>query len=228
MDLFLIRHGQSANNVLKDVTLRDQDPELTELGYRQAEKLAEFLAGGGHFEPTERPFFDRLYCSPMVRAMLTARPVGEALGLVPEVWIDIHEVGGIYLDHGPERGIMGYPGQTRAEMAARFPGYTLPAEVGEGGWWTEGMESFHAGQGRAIGVAAALRARAASDERIALVSHGGFMSCLLQALGRQLPADGFYYEHGNTAVSRLELSGDGTTVVRYLNRLEHLPEGWLS
>jgi len=232
MDLFLIRHGQSANNALEDVTLRDRDPELTELGCQQAERLAVFLHDGGHLEPAERrenrPLFDCLYCSSMLRAMLTARPVGKALNLTPEVWIDIHEMGGIYLDHGPDRGIVGYSGQMRVEMGARFPEYALPEEVGEDGWWTGGMESFPAGQGRAIGVAAELRKRAAEEGRIALVTHGGFMSCLLQALGRQLPAEGIYYDHGNTAISRLELRDGGTTVVRYLNRLEHLPEELLS
>lgn len=232
MELFLIRHGQSANNALGDVKRRDKDPELTELGEEQAEHLSAYLAAGGHLSPGERvegrPLFDRLYCSPMIRAMRTAVPLGKKLGITPEVWVDIHEMGGIYLDHGGERGTVGYPGQTRGEMAARFPGYALPDEVGEDGWWAGGMESFHVGQGRAIGVAAALRERAAENERIALVSHGGFGSCLLQALGRQLPAEGVYYDHGNTAISRLELRDGGVTVMRYLNRLDHLPEELLS
>jgi len=227
MELFLIRHGQSANNVLEDVSLRDKDPALTELGQRQAVQVAEFLATGGHKETHQprkgSPFFDHLYCSPMLRAMQTAEPIREALGLNPEVWVDIHEMGGIYLDHGKERGVIAYPGQTRGEMGKRFPGYRLPEEVGEDGWWKEdGMESFPAGQGRAIGVASALKERADGDERICLVSHGGFMSCLLQALGRQLPAEGFYYEHANTAITHLRLSADGFVTLLCGNRVDHL------
>ena len=57
------------------------------------------------------------------------------LDLAPEIWVDIHENGGIYLDHGDERGKVGYPGQTRAEIAARFPTIIAPKEVGENGWW---------------------------------------------------------------------------------------------
>jgi len=99
----------------------------------------------------------------------------------------------------------------------------LPEEVGEDGWWKEdGMESFPAGQGRAIGVASALKERADGDERICLVSHGGFMSCLLQALGRQLPAEGFYYEHANTAITHLRLSADGFVTLLCGNRVDHL------
>ena len=232
MELFLIRHGQSANNALGDVKGRDKDPELTELGEKQAEHLATHLAAGEHLSSGERmedrPLFDRLYCSPMIRAMWTAAPVGKKLGIVPKVWVDIHEMGGIYLDHGGERGTVGYPGQTRGEMASRFPGYALPDEVGEGGWWRGGMESFHAGQGRAIGVAGVLRERAAEEIRIGLVSHGGFGSCLLQALGRQLPADGFYYEQNNTAITRVSFLADGLIILRYLNRVDHLPEELLS
>jgi len=233
MELFLIRHGQSANNALGDVSLRDKDPELTELGVRQAERVAAFLAAGGHDDPRLRregdPFFDHLYCSPMLRAMQTAAPIGRALEVTPEVWVDIHEMGGIYLDHGEERGVIGYPGMTREEMGERFPGYLLPEGVGEDGWWKEdGMESFHAGQSRAIGAASILKERADEDERIGLVSHGGFLSCLLQALGRQLPAEGFYYEHGNTAITRLRLGADGTVVLLFSNRLDHLSGDLLS
>jgi 2,3-bisphosphoglycerate-dependent phosphoglycerate mutase len=233
MELFLIRHGQSANNVLEDVSLRDKDPELTELGQRQAARVAEFLVAGGHKDPHPRreglPFFDHLYCSPMLRAMQTAEPIGRGLGIDPEIWVDIHEMGGIYLDHGEERGVIAYPGQTRGEMGERFPGYRLPEGVGEDGWWKgDGMESFAAGQGRAIGVASALKERAGSDERICLVSHGGYMSCLLQALGRQLPAEGFYYEHGNTAITRLCLSADGFVTLFFSNRVDHLSERELS
>lgn len=233
MELIFIRHGQSANNVLKDVSLRDKDPELTELGHRQAERVAEFLAAGGHKEWPEhlegQPFFDRLYCSPMLRAMQTVDPIGRALGIDPEVWVDIHEMGGIYLDHGEERGVIAYSGQTRGEMSEKFPGYRLPEEVEEDGWWKgNGMESFAAGQGRAIGVASALKEKADGDERICLVTHGGFMSCLLQALGRQLPAEGYYYEHANTAITHLRLSADGGVTLLFSNRVDHLTEAELS
>ena len=43
--LFFIRHGQSTNNALADPTQRVQDPELTELGQIQAERVAEYLSG---------------------------------------------------------------------------------------------------------------------------------------------------------------------------------------
>src|SRR3954462_6325364 len=99
MELFLIRHGESTNNVLMDQTQRVADPLLTLLGERQAERVAAHLTAGAHLHSRDhrRPL-DRIYCSAMLRAMQTADAIGQKLGVAPELWLDIHEVGGIYLD----------------------------------------------------------------------------------------------------------------------------------
>lgn len=231
MELFLIRHGESTNNSLEMVlgenylNGRSQDPELTEKGERQAACAAAFLAGGGHLHPAERatgrPFLDQLYCSAMIRALHTAQLIGKALGLRPQVWLDIHEVGGIYLDQGEEQ--VGFPGQTRSQLLERFPEAALPSQLTEAGWWNRGFEEPHQGQGRAIGVAQELRRRAGESRRIGLVSHGDFMNNLLKALGDQLPWPGGYYEHVNTGITRIDLPPAGRMVVKYLNRADHLP-----
>ncbi|HLV36213.1 MAG TPA: histidine phosphatase family protein, partial [Spirillospora sp.] len=46
MEVYLIRHGQSVNNALGSPAGRSHDPELTEIGFRQAEILAAHLADG--------------------------------------------------------------------------------------------------------------------------------------------------------------------------------------
>lgn len=232
MELFLIRHGESRNNLLEALAggdpapQRHQDPELTEKGERQAACAAEFLAKGGHLGAAERqegrPFLDQLYCSPMIRALHTAQFMGQALRLLPELWVEIHEVGGIYLDQGDEK--VGYPGQKRSQILQRFPGYGLPPQLTEQGWWKGGFEEPHQGQGRAIGVAQILRRRSGERCRIGLVSHGDFMSNLLKALADQLPGPGLYYEHRNTGITRLDFSPEGRVVVKYLDRVDHLPE----
>ena len=227
MDLFLIRHGESANNALTDISQRVADPELTAKGRVQAERVAAYIAEGLHLAPAEReedrPFFDRLYCSAMIRALHTAQAIGQAMESAPEIWVATHEMGGIYLDHGGERGTVGYPGLTRAEIAARFPTSIPSAEVGEDGWWDAGMETEEQAQRRAINVAADLLARAGEETRVGLVTHGGFISLLLSALDNQA-IDDSYYGHENTAISRVALASNGTTVVKYVNRTEHLPD----
>ena len=226
MDLFLIRHGESYNNALKDGSQRVSDPPLTALGEEQARRVASHLAGGGHLDPAERdgrPAFDSLYCSAMRRALQTAQPIAAALGTAPEVWIDIHEVGGIWL-----AGQGDLHGMTRSEIERGFPGVAVPDGIGEEGWWLGGQETKPAARGRAIAVAQELKERARpgaetgeSSERLAIVTHGDFMSGLVKALTDQLPSPGLSYSHQNTAITRFHLGPDGC-VVRYLNRCEHL------
>ena len=234
MELFIIRHGQSQNNALEGANERVEDPALTPVGEQQAECVAAYLAEGQHLFPAERgngrPLLDHLYTSAMLRTMHTAQPIGKALGMAPEVWIDVHEWGGIYLEHDDERGIVGYPGMGRSAIEARFSGYILPEGIGEQGWWDpqKGQEQVHAAHGRAIGVANALCARAAEDCRIGMVSHGGFIGSLLKALFHLLPSGHVGLDHQNTAITRLAFVADGGLSMDYMNRTEHLTDELLT
>src|SRR5215213_7908064 len=97
MQLYFIRHGQSANNALWDNTGgskgRSEDPELTEVSRRQAALLAQYLSENGN-----RFGFTHLYTSLMIRSVETAIAVGQSLNLPVHAWEDIHESGGIYQD----------------------------------------------------------------------------------------------------------------------------------
>lgn len=233
MEVYLIRHGQSQNNVLESALpgspaaqgSRHQDPELTAKGEHQAQRVAGFIAQGGHLYPddrqVERPMLDQLYCSPMIRALHTAQFIGRALGLRPEVWVDTHEMGGIYLDQ--DGGKVGFPGQRRSQIQARFPEAQLPPQVTEEGWWEGGFEDVHQAQGRAIGVALQLRRMRGRGGRIGVVSHGDFLDGLLKALENRLPGADTYWEHRNTGITRLDFEPGGRMVLKYLNRIEHLP-----
>ncbi|MDI7277228.1 MAG: histidine phosphatase family protein [Anaerolineae bacterium] len=230
MYLYLIRHAQSTNNALAEPSERVCDPPLTELGHRQAERLARFLASrrerlrdDAGRERLRGYRFGRLLCSPMCRSLQTAQHLAKALGLAPEVWVPLHERGGVYLNHGGERGIVGYPGKSREEMLAEFPGCVLPEEVTPQGWWFGGREDTVECYSRAQRVAQTLRGWAANAECVALLSHGGFLDALLKALLDTPADDSHFYAHSNTGVSRLDLYVDGGVALRYLNRLEHLP-----
>ena len=70
MELLLIRHALPIRVEGEEGTAAD--PELAELGHKQAQALADYLSG-------EK--IDVLYVSPMRRALETAAPVSERLGL---------------------------------------------------------------------------------------------------------------------------------------------------
>lgn len=238
MEFYIIRHAQSYNNALPDQRDRVADPPLTDLGHEQAAAVAQHLAAGANFELVsdtaiaeathleERHGYNltRLYCSPMHRSLQTAKAIADVTGLTPEVWRDIHEHGGIYLEHTDERGITGYPGMTRPEIEAQFPGFVLDDSLTDTGWWTSGMEDITTAYGRAVRVAEQLHIMAADQpgERVAIVSHGTFIDALIKALFNQLPGRRLWYAHYNTAITRIDFRPSGRLLVRYINRVDHL------
>ena len=241
MDIFLIRHGQSATNALENIRDRLLDPPLTELGQDQAEILAQHLAKGtthdvitsanmGTAKPQVRQGYGitSLYCSPMYRSLQTALPVAQALGLTPELWIDIHERGGMWLNRGEPEGIVGYPGRTNSEIAAEFPGYKLAPGITDRGWWTGGYEDAAGCAARAIRVSSDLLDRAQTEGRVAIITHGNFMDVLLKALLGQLPGDHIHYRHHNTAITRISVAEGSPIDIQSLNQIDHLPPDLVS
>lgn len=80
MDLYIIRHGESQGNVGHDV----ENPELTELGRKQAELLALRL---------RNIRFDAILSSPLKRAVQTASPLSELRNTPITVMDSLYEVG---------------------------------------------------------------------------------------------------------------------------------------
>ena len=74
MELILIRHGLPEKVINQDGT--PADPPLSKEGLKQAELVAAWL---------EREQIDRLYSSPMNRAMQTAEPLAKSKGLEIEL-----------------------------------------------------------------------------------------------------------------------------------------------
>ena len=133
MDVLLIRHAESANNALwaRDpdafTSSRTHDPPLTDLGFEQADLLARHLAERG-------ARIDRLVASPMLRAIQTARPLAAALGLELEVWVEVHERGGIYVgDPATGEGFVAHPGLSRSAIDELVPGARLPDAIDDDG-----------------------------------------------------------------------------------------------
>jgi broad specificity phosphatase PhoE len=250
MRLLLIRHAQSGNNAVADAShgdystfmaTRSPDPALTPAGERQAELLATYVAAmdDGIDAIHERMSsylrlhpVTRLYVSPMLRALQTAQPLAAALELAPEVWVDIHEHGGIFTGSKEAGNVLGYPGLTCAAIAARFPTYTTGAGIDDRGWWRGGYEELEECDARAGRVAHTLRTWAGQqpDATIALVTHGTFLNSLLHALLTLPPSaqDRVYFSHLNTALTRIDFLQDGGLAMRYHNRITHLPVEYLT
>jgi len=234
MELFIIRHGQSGNNALANIRDRSVDPPLTDLGERQAEMLGEYVARGENqelsrettgntkYELRQGLGITSLFTSPMYRSLQTVQPVSRASGLAPRIWVDIHEEGGMFLNHGGDEGLVGYPGRTRSEILAEFPDYVLPTSFDETGWWNKDHEDPASLLVRATKVSEQLREMAKTEDRVAIITHGAFMNALLNAIFGQISEGNMYYRHHNTAISRFYMDGDGRFEVLYLNSTVHL------
>ncbi|HKJ52331.1 MAG TPA: histidine phosphatase family protein [Gammaproteobacteria bacterium] len=239
--LYLIRHAQSTNNQTWDGTPnhpgRESDPDITEIGHRQAQTLARHLAHP-EAEPRQIPFasveradfrLSHVYCSLMTRSIVTAGYVAEACGLKLEALPDIFEQHGIY--HVNERGVCeGLPGPGRAYFEQRFPQLTLPESIDGEGWWNRPYEEEDAFVERVDRVVDEIGRRlAGNDERVAMISHGDFIDQFVNALMSVGRHRHNYDNHWvanwtfhNTSITRIDFV-DGAHNVVYLNRLDHLP-----
>jgi alpha-ribazole phosphatase len=182
--LVLIRHTEPHEEVhgrCYGVT----DCELSDAGSIHARELGKAFAGRT---------FDVLYSSPLRRALATAAPLGQALGLEPIPLHDLHEI-----DCGELEGL------TWDEVAARFPEIFA---------WNKVPVGFHFPGGESY-AALAERARRAIDTirdrhdggTIAVVAHGGVIRSVLIAVLGMPEADLF----------RISLSYGGISVVDWLD-----------
>jgi len=241
MKLYLVRHAQSANNVLWNgndhVEGRAPDPEITEAGHQQAEMLGQHLAHP-QSEPRQHPFkaaggtnygLTHVYCSLMTRAILTAEYIASACNLGLHALPDIFEKNGIY-DYYESGEMRGLPGPDRDYFEQRFPGLGLPGDLNSKGWWNRPAENHEEFLQRMKSVVTNIRHRHAdSEDCIAMVAHGDFIDQFINEL-MAVPRHHNNYQGDwvanwtfhNTSISRIDFDGEGHTVV-YLNRIDHLP-----
>lgn len=237
MYLYLVRHGQSENNLLWDRTKSDKgrsdDPALTDIGRRQVEYVAQFLARP--LPPGMSPSFDlqnvhgvgvtHVYASLMIRALGTAGPIARACGAPFMAMEDLHEAGGIYLTDEETGEYILRPGQKRAYFQEHFPDCELPECVTEEGWWNRPFETPDLYRPRAERVLDKLWARHGhTDDRVVVVTHGAFYNYLLAVilkLPESVTTDYWFVMH-NVAVTRIDFIEE-RMIVAYTNRVDFLP-----
>lgn len=127
--LYLVRHGESANNALPDAQ-RVNDPALTKLGMAQAEKLGQRF----HQHVASGNEIDLILTSPFLRTMQTIRPTAKALNMHPEIRSQIYEAGGCFDGYRPGE-LTGQPGMTDREISAQFPEMQIPPDINHEGWY---------------------------------------------------------------------------------------------
>jgi 2,3-bisphosphoglycerate-dependent phosphoglycerate mutase len=240
MQLYFIRHGQSANNLLYERSGsgdgRESDPELTDYGRRQAKLLAQFLVAERSATPAVRDAWPQnidgyhlthIYASPMIRAMDTAAPIAQAFGITPQVWPDLHEVGGMWNNHPKNDERIGEAGPPRAFFEKRYPQFTLPDSFDDNGWWNKPHERFEESIERAKRVWQRLHTlHGDTADRVAFVSHGMFYNALMAVLLEMPLPPKIWFLINNTALTRIDfgLSEWGDTMrLAYQNRVDFLP-----
>lgn len=220
MELLLIRHAQSENNA-KPEPERIEDPGITPLGVRQAERLAEAFADWE---------VEHLVSSAFRRALLTAEPLRRRTGRRLQVWRGLHEVGGCYAGH-ELNGRIGRPGLNAEQVLAEFPETDFHEAIPETGWWSSRpYESEQQARARAAEQAALLLERFRDAKRVACVIHADFKALMLEQL---LGMDWKQYEQHslvNTGVTWLDVGySPGLRVtVRHFNHTPHLDDRQLS
>jgi len=209
--LYLVRHGESANNALPEHQ-RVADPNLTKLGRKQSLRLAS------HYSDFDR--IDEVIVSPFRRTLQTAQPLLESRRLRATIWTDIYEVGGCFGGYGAN--ISGQPGMTDDEIRSEFPEFDVPADIDKRGWYkSEPFETWDMAIPRARTQAKKLRDRFESTEKVVFCFiHADFKQLLLQHL---VPEQSEYHNGGitNSSVTHIHFSDGSGSVIDYCNT-EHL------
>ena len=239
MRIYIIRHGLRAD--FEPDYDGGSNPPLGKIGHRQAEHLAEFMAGEG---------IDGLYSSCMLRALQTAAPLHQKIGGDWNVWpvfceTDIRAWDARRQDDPdvaaraaawPTGESVPVPTPEEVEaregnyyllssLAKRFPGVKLTQPLRwPDAWWTS-LEGGCRETGYArleLGIRALL-SRHNDDDRVAVVGHGNSGDMLLRILMDfpREPLRRFWTD--NACVSRVDIDENGQRRLMYTNSTDHLP-----
>ena len=190
MELLLIRHALPIRIEGPEGTAAD--PELDALGHEQAQALAEYLSA---------EHIDALYVSPMRRAVQTAEPVAQRLGLEP-----------IYDDELAEFDRQSHfyipIEELKEEKDERWD------DLISGRWGADG--EVDPATFKAVVVEAVERVIAANrGKTVAVVCHGGVINAYYaDMLGLEFP---MFFEPAYTSISRVLASSAGHRQVKSIN-----------
>lgn len=187
MLIYLIRHGQSFNTHHSLDEPHPVNPPLTPIGQREAGLVGKRLA---LLQP------QRLFVSPMLRTIETARLITKSVALRIEVRAKIFEF----------RATRGYFCVGAKGLRERFPDLVLPSDLHEGEW-EYGNEPLESAAARADELLLWLAELARSDnppDRVAVVSHGAFIRTTVGRILGARPDQMWRVLIDNTSLTTLE------------------------
>ncbi len=199
MELYLVRHGQSAGNC----GAADVDPPLTPLGQMQAAALGEALSDIR---------FDLIVSSPLIRAVETAAAVAERQKTAPTVLIDP-----LFAECSTPGDFAQSPARIRALLPnAGFAALSLAPYAGEQARANACIDALFSYAYK----------NPEPPENMLIVAHGTFNAMLICGLlGAELKK-GVIVSQGNACLNRFSFFTDnGENRIRLvsLNDLHHLP-----
>ncbi|HEX2349990.1 MAG TPA: histidine phosphatase family protein [Ktedonobacterales bacterium] len=207
-EIYFVRHGDALPGQ-DEVVLGDYDAQaLSELGRRQAQALAARMA---LYKPTA------IYSSPVGRAVQTARPTADALGLTIAIDDDLREV-----ELGAIGGDLNITDPAEVSKLLRRRLREIAEIAVTGGQWSAipGSETTAHLRARITGAVARIHQRH-PGERVAIFSHGGAINAFFADLLR-LDRD-YFFPAANTSVSVARVQGQRRLLMA-LNDISHLRE----
>lgn len=203
VNFIIIRHGCSVTNRDKKFT-GSMDVPLTELGYDQAKRTAEYVFKNFNV--------DRIYSSDLSRAVDTAKPIADVFELP------------IITDEKLREIDVGYwQGKSHEEVKALYSESYNLYMTQTGHFHFDGGESFDQVKKRAVSVFEDI-AKQNEGKTVVIVTHGGFIRALYCAWYDVKPQDTKYVSLvGNTSVSIAEYK-DGKGEFSLLGSDAHLED----
>ncbi len=185
MHLLIIRHGECLGQCDPSY-YSDPDSPLSPRGEQQARRVAQRLRA---------EHVTHILSSPLVRSLETASIIAETIEIESiNVWPELREGWG-------DR----HRGSRRAELQRRFPRALLPLSITDEGWDHGGDTNYAMFVMRAERVLHEIKQQFGPDDRVAIITHGGFANYLLHAILHIAPTTPQWFELANCAISDIRL-----------------------
>ena len=197
MKLLIIRHGESEADIL-NVHEGRADFNLTDKGHSQAQAMADYVS--------KNYCIDKIYASPLKRAVQTATHLSEATAIPVTTDENLMEF---------NNGLIA--GLSREEADAKYPKVqNLPVHAA-----VYGQESKLEFRHRAEYILSKIIAENDDNATVAIVSHGGLINQLYQAF-LQLPiVSGTFFATGDTGIHEWLIKEQERYIIR-ADSLTHL------